>query len=146
MGIVNRKNSRDNPIIVDILTLMTPSVIENLSYIYHSLNRVSLTEVMQERLAEELEEIGYKPLVKPPPLSLHKTWEREDPLPAVIPSKEARGGPGFILKEQEKLKNSNKKLGQLEVLSLYREVAGLKTSKNQASIKSLGLLVNKLSA
>ncbi len=140
---MERKNSRDNPLIVDVLLLMTPTEIENLSYIYHSLNRVSLTALMRERLAVELSELGLRPVQKPPLLSLHKKWEREDPLPSVITKEEVRGGPGFILKEREKLKASNQKLGQMEILSLYREVAG---SKGQAKIKSLGLLINKFAA
>ena len=143
---MERFKSRDNPLIVDVLNLMTPSEIENLSYIYHSLNRVSLTDLMRERRASELEEIGYRPISKPPPLSLHKKWEREDPIPSVIPKEGVKGGPGFILKEREKLKESNQRLGQMKVLSLYQEVANLRTSKSQAQIKSRGLLVNKLSA
>jgi len=136
---------KENPLIIDLLTLMTSREIENLSYIYHSLNRISLTELMKERLHMEMQEMGFRPEILPPPLFEQKKWEREDPFPAVITAKETRGGPDFILAEREKLKKSNQKLGQLEVLSLYREVAKQKSSE-KAQITSLGLLINKISA
>lgn len=136
--------NNDNPLIVDILTLMTPSEIQKLSYIYHSLNRVSLTHLMHERLSEEMEEMGYRPLVKPPPLFEGKKWEREDPIPSVISLEEVQGGPGFILSEREKLKRSNQKLHQMNVISIYREITKLESLQKDSKVKSLGLLVNKL--
>ncbi|RLA65088.1 MAG: hypothetical protein DRQ88_02470 [Epsilonproteobacteria bacterium] len=144
MGVVERK--QDNPLIVDVLGLMTPSEIEQLSYIYHSLNRISLTHLMQERLAQEMVEMGHRDEVIPPPLFEQKKWERENPIPAIITKEETKGGPGFILAERERLKKSNQKLGQMKVLSIYQEIAALASIQENSEIKNLGVLINKLSA
>lgn len=140
---VDDKYFGENPLIIDVLKLLTPREIVSLSYIYQSLNRVSLSSILDLRLELEMEEKGFKSIAVPPPLFELKKWKREDPLPSVIDKEKTRGGSSFILAEREKLKKSNKLLGQMKVLALYNEVAN---SGKETKILTQGILINKKSA
>ncbi|MFI5390123.1 MAG: hypothetical protein ACHQYQ_02085 [Bacteriovoracales bacterium] len=122
-------------ILTDLLRILTPEEIDELSKIYLSFFRRGLTLLLNEKLDEEKMELGFRPILSPPPISrIKRVTKKPRSLPPFLEPK-VTGGVIFILDEKEKFSEINKKQNKLR--SNYSK--NLKLSQRP----SRGVLVNK---
>jgi len=122
-------------ILTDLLRILTPEEIDELSKIYLSFFRRELTSLLNEKLNEEKMELGFRPMLSPPPISkIKRITRKQRTLPPLLEPK-VTGGVVFILDEKEKFSEINKR--QKKLRSNYSK--NLKLSQRP----SRGVLVNK---
>ena len=136
------KSVEENVLIEELLRLLTPEEIEKLSYFYHSLNRTPLTQLMMEELEKEYSQLE---ISVPPPLFEQKKWEKEDPIPPVLPEKKFKSGVEFIIEERRRSKRTIKELEKIRIFDSYNKILSL--GQNFVGNKTLarGLILNKKS-
>jgi len=118
-----------------LLRILTPEEIEDLSRIYLSLFRKSLTGLIDEKINLEKKERGLDRTLSPPPLSkIRRVSKKVRTLPPPLDTK-VTGGVVFYLDEKDKFKSLVKR--QRKLGSTYQ-----KTSKLSGK-ESRGILINK---
>ncbi len=126
--------AKEKPILMSLLRILTPDEIDDLSRIYLSFFRRSLTGLLEERVDLEKKELGYDFKIIPPPVSKIKKLSKKLNIPPKIESK-VTGGVVFILDEKEKFSEINKM--QKKLSSNYQRVPKLSQKPSK------GVLVNK---
>lgn len=118
-----------------LLRILTPEEIDDLSKIYLSLFRKSLTGLIDEKINLEKMENGYEAGPTPPPISkIKRVRKKIRDLPPLLDSKPI-GGVIFYLDEKEKFKDIYKK--QKKLRSTYEK------NVRVSGKESKGILVNK---
>jgi hypothetical protein len=118
-----------------LLRILTPEEIDDLSKIYLTFFRKSLTALMDEKINLEKRKIGLESGPTPPPLSqIKRVRKKNRDIPPFLDSKPI-GGVIFYLDEKEKFKEIFKK--QKKLRSTYQK--NVKVSGKD----SKGILVNK---
>lgn len=118
-----------------LLRILTPEEIEDLSRIYLSLFRKSLTGLIVEKISLEKKEKGLDKLLSPPPLSkIRRVSKKVRTLPPPLDSK-VTGGVIFYLDEKDKFKALVKR--QRKLGTTYQKILKL------SGKPSKGILINK---
>ncbi len=122
-------------LITTLLRILTPEEIDELSKIYLSFFRKDLTVILNEKFEEEKIELGYKPIISPPPISKIKRMPKKVRILPPLLEPKVKGGVVFILDEKERFSEVNKR--QKKLRSNYSK--NLRLSQRP----SKGVLVNK---
>jgi hypothetical protein len=118
-----------------LLRILTPDEIEDLSRIYLSLFRKSLTGLIDEKINLDKKERGLDRTFSPPPLSkIRRVNKKVRTLPPLLNSKPT-GGVIFYLDEKEKFKDLSRR--QKKLGSTYQKTSRL------SGKASKGILINK---
>jgi hypothetical protein len=118
-----------------LLRILTPDEIEDLSRIYLSLFRKSLTGLIDEKINLDKRERGLDRNLSPPPLSkIRRVNKKVRTLPPLLNSKPT-GGVIFYLDEKEKFKDLSRR--QKKLRSTYQKTLRL------SGKASKGILINK---